>query len=187
VPVGVLEGIVAKRKLNEETPFLKRLKEAGYVFHTVPDDLPITFVLSPTTTVGLLRLNDTILLSFQDEVRQLLRGRKLTSSLSGLLVFPQIMDPRIGSFKDFVTYKRDRSVYVGENIDHEKWSSTPAVEQVDLLAENIANSIRKIRNSRLNDDDRKLLLGIVEQARTLVKDKVAAMSEEELSSPKRIS
>jgi hypothetical protein len=182
-----LEAIVAGRKLNEETPFLKSLRESGYVFHTVPDDLPISFVLSPTITVGLPRRNPTISLSLQDAVRQLLRGRKLTSSLSGLLIFPRIMDPRIGTFKDFVTYKRDRSVYVGENIDHEKWSSAPAVEQVDLLAENIANSVRKVRSSRLNDEDRDLLLGIVEQARNLVKEKVAPMSEEELSSPKRIS
>ena len=178
---------MAKRKLNDEERILERLKKAGYVFHTVPDDLPISFVLSPTITVGLPRRNPTVSLSLQDAVRQLLRGRKLTSSLSGLLVFPQIMDPRVGTFKEFVTYKRDRSVYVGENIDHEKWSSAPAVEQVDLLADNIANSIRKIRSSRLNIDDRDLLLGIVEQARIVVKEKVSTMSETELNSPQRTS
>ena len=96
-------------------------------------------------------------------------------------MFLRIMDPRIGYFPDKITYKRDKSVYVKYNIEHEAWSAAPISRQIDMLAENLANGVQKIKETRLNAEDRVVLLAAIEKARATIAAKAGDLTDEALT------
>jgi hypothetical protein len=173
---------MTKKTLSpREQQLIDRLKKSGYKFPAVSDDLPISFFVRPTITTGLLRANARIAQMLEDEVHQLIKGKKFTSTLSGLGIFPTIMDPEIGQFADSITYKKDCSVYVKNNINHSKWSAASIPDQVNLLADNVIKSVKQIKHARINEDDRALLIFAIDQARALVLRKIVEMSDNELA------
>ncbi len=78
---------------------------------------------------------------------------------------------------DYVTYKRDGTVFIATNISYESWISAGNGEKIDLMAENIAESLRKIRKVRLAEIDLRFLLSAVEKARSLLRADLRKQTE----------
>ena len=108
--------------------------------------------------------------AFQTELRPMMDSIQMSSPLTGVVVFPTILNPSIGgSIEDSVKNKRDSSVWIALNIPHARWMEASPLEKVDLFAQNISNSFNKIAKTRLGTADRVKLLGLVETARENVR------------------
>lgn len=165
------------RRSSHEQRLLEKMRMAGYQMRPVREDLPIAFFISPTTSVGLRRANTGLARLFWAEIENTLAGQKLTSSISGIGMFPTIMDPRIGALADKITYRKDGSIYLKTNIDHRVWSNATIGEQVDILAKNLRDGILQIKQDKLVDEDRVLLLRAIETARQFVSAKALDLTD----------
>jgi hypothetical protein len=128
------------------------------------------FVVSGRATPDVAGESDRISKEFQAEIVRMLASVQMTSPLTGIVLFPAILSPDIASMSDDVTYKRsDGSVFVALGISHAKWMTALPAERIDLMADSIRASVRRIKNTRLLQDDRTKLLEFVEQARITLK------------------
>src|ERR1700722_11041071 len=91
---------------------------------------------------------------------------KFESKITGIIVFPKIFDADIAPPpSDHLTYKREeKSVFVGLNIGFQNWHSASRQEKLNILADNIRNSIQKIPNAYLADVDRDKLILVLDNA-----------------------
>ena len=82
-----------------------------------------------------------------------------------MVLFPTLLSPEISPMPDYVTYKKDGSVFIATNISYERWVSAEHGMKIDLMAANVVESLRKIRKARLTEIDLQILLSAVEKAR----------------------
>jgi hypothetical protein len=125
---------------------------------------PFKFLVRPIITANMSSKNLSWMLehrifsSFHDVV--------FSSSISGILVIPPIIDKTIASTPpDYLGYKKsDNSVSVGINIDFTLWERSSELERLHLLVDNVHSSLDKIQIRYLADEDRKKLHLIVDEA-----------------------
>jgi len=128
------------------------------------------FVISGRVTPDVASESGRISKEFEAEIVRMLASVEMTSPLTGIVLFPTILNPNIASMSDKVTHKRsDGSVFVALGISHGKWTVASPTERIDLLADNICASLRNIKDTRLLPGDRAKLLGFAEQARQVLK------------------
>jgi hypothetical protein len=130
---------------------------------------PFKFMVRPFTTVGVESLD--LARCFEDEILEMIYDTKFESKITGIMVFPKIFDPDIAPPpSDHLTYKRgEKSVFVGLNIGFRNWHSASRQEKLNILADNIGDSIRKIPNAYLTDIDRdKLILALDHVHKSLI-------------------
>lgn len=128
------------------------------------------FGIMPRVTLDVSPDSGPLSYAFQTELRPMMDSIQMSSPLTGVVVFPTILNPEIGGFmEDFVKNKKDGSVFIALNISHARWTKASPLEKVDLFAENISNAIGRVAKARLGAADRTTLLDMVEAARQKVR------------------
>ena len=107
---------------------------------------------------------------FEDEVFASFKDIAFSSTITGILILPGIIDSSIApSPPDYVGYERkDNSVTVGIKIDFALWERSSELERLGLLADNIRCSLNKIQSRYLADEDREKLHLIVDKVQALL-------------------
>ena len=125
---------------------------------------PFKFMVRPFTTMGVESLD--LAMWFEDEILEMIYDTKFKSKITGIIVFPKIFDADIAPPpSDHLTYKRgEKSVFVGLNIEFRNWHSASREQKLNILADNIRNSIQKIPNTYLADVDRDKLIVALDHA-----------------------
>jgi hypothetical protein len=117
-------------------------------------------------TVDIGRESILLLKEFQTEIRRMSADVNFRSPISGILLFPTIINPEIiGSMSDYVKFRKsENGVRVATTIPHQKWISASTTERIRLLADNIRESLNRIKEVHLLADDRVALLAAVDKA-----------------------
>jgi hypothetical protein len=149
---------------KRDQKIIDRLKASGYVGNNIQRDAPLKFLVRPFTTVGVASLD--LACWFENEIFSAINGFAFESPITGIAIFPRIFDSAIAPApKDYLTYKRkEKSVFVGLNIDFSSWASGSGEEKLSLLANNIRQSVERIPHKYLSSSDRKKLLDIANEA-----------------------
>jgi hypothetical protein len=107
---------------------------------------------------------------FEDEVFASFKDIAFSSTITGILILPGIIDSSIAPPPpDYVGYeKKDNSVSVGINIDFALWERSSELDRLRLLAGNIRCSLDKIQSRYLLDEDREKLHVIVDKVQALL-------------------
>jgi hypothetical protein len=152
------------RSARESRRFLIDLRVPGHTLNVVQDDALFKFTVRFFTTVGIESRD--LAHWFEDEIFAAIKELSFESSITGIAIFPTIFDSAIASApNDYLTYKRkEKSVFVGLNIDFSSWASGSREEKLSLLANNIRQSIERVPDKYLSNSDRKKLLDIASQA-----------------------
>ncbi|MFA5120973.1 hypothetical protein [Zavarzinia sp.] len=122
------------------------------------------FLVRPVTTVNIG--NGNLSWIFEEKIKFIIDNAEFSSPISGILILPTIIDRNIvPPPPDYVGYKKsDNSVSVGLNIDFSLWQRSSELERLALLADNIRDSLRMIKNRYLLEVDRKKLYKVVDEA-----------------------
>jgi hypothetical protein len=131
-------------------------------------DAKFKFLVRPVTTVNVTGGNLSRM--FEDEVFASFKDITFSSTITGILILPGIIDSSIAPPPaDYVGYKKkDNSVSVGIRIDFSSWERSSELERLGLLADNIRRSLDKIQSRYLADEDREKLQFIVEKVQSLL-------------------
>lgn len=129
-------------------------------------DAPFKFLVRPITTVNVGSRN--LWRAFEDAVFASFKDISFSSSVTGILILPVIIDSSIASPPpDSVGYKKaDNSVSVGVNIDFALWERSSELGRLDLLADNIRSSLDKVEKRYLADADRDRLNQIIDKVQS---------------------
>ena len=144
---------------------MDRLSASGYVGRSVQQDAGFKFLVRPFTTVGTESLD--LATWFENEIFSAIEDLSFESPITGIAIFPTIFDDAIAPApNDYVTYKKkEKSVFVGLNIDFLSWASGSSEEKLSMLANNIRQSIERVPDKYLSSSDRKNLLDVVSRVR----------------------
>jgi hypothetical protein len=131
-------------------------------------DAPFKFLVRPITTVNVTGRN--LWRMFEDEVFASFKDIAFSSTITGILILPGIIDSSIAPTPpDYVGYqKKDNSVSVGIKIDFASWERSSELERLGLLADKIQCSLDKIQSRYLVDEDREELHLIVDKVQALL-------------------
>jgi hypothetical protein len=159
-----------KAPKSYEDKLLERARQRGVTLHAKQVDAKFKFLVRPTTTVGVDL--DKLQVGFEDDVFSLIKNAPFESPLTGIVLFPKILDPSIATMPDSITHKRkERSFFVSLNIPFAVWSQAPRPDRVDLLADNLIESIRRIPARHLTANDCQILDSAINQVRNVLKAK----------------
>jgi hypothetical protein len=161
------------RKKSREEVLLERLHRSGVRLDLEQRDAPFKFVVSPTTTAG-VDSDETgrLAADFKVEVFRIIKGLQISSSLTGVVIFPRILDKNISKLADGITYKRkERSYFVKRNIPFAVWQTATHDLRLDIFADNLCESIRSIPARHLSDGDKSKILAAIDEARSILKQR----------------
>lgn len=128
-------------------------------------------VISSRVTPDVAPTTSALTKALEAEILQM--SAKIASTLSSIILFPTILDPNVASLKDSVTYKNgERSVFVAVSIPYGRWKNASERDRIDLLADNVRDSIEKIPNRYIQISDKTALLHIVEKSRDALKRQI---------------
>lgn len=147
---------------------IERLRQRGYELHTDQVGARFRFIVSPTTT-GNVDIGK-FAVEFRDEVFRLIKNAPFESPLTGVVLFPTILDPLIATMPDTITHKRrDKAYFVSVNIPFALWAEAAPTERVDLFADNLIESIDRIPGRHLAQADCQILTEAVNNARRTIR------------------
>lgn len=154
-----------------EKVLLDRFRKAGLKPNRVQLDAPFKFVISPTTTPGIdAKEIGSLARQFGNGIDEKIREWTIRSPITGIVVFPKILDPNIAVMPDHLTYKRkEKSVFVGVNIPFATWASSPLARKIEVLAETITQALGRIDPRKLHPEDRVRLTNAVNAVRDAMK------------------
>lgn len=145
-----------KFRLSEEDGIILDQKDASFGFHILPK-------VNADVEARLLAL------FFTNNVRKNFNNLELHMGISGVLFFPRILNPKISSSADFISYKRgDNSVFVGMNISYSDWVRADIKGQVELLHQNLIQSIHKISSRKMSDSQKLILLDVIQNIKDIL-------------------
>jgi hypothetical protein len=156
---------------EREKVLLARFRKAGLKPNQVQVEAPFKFVVSPTTTSGVdTKESGFLAREFGNRIVENIREWTMQSPITGIVVFPKILDANIAKMPDHLTYKRkERSVFVGVNIPFEAWVTSPFAEKVEILSETILEALGRIAPRQLYPEDRDRLARAINAVRETVK------------------
>lgn len=160
------------RKFSKEE-LVARLRQVGITPDTRQMEMPVIFKISGTISKDVKLSFSDISNEFENEIVSRFKELAFESKLSGVVLFPTIVDPAEFStpWPNYISYKKDRSVFIAENIPYELWNNSTRSEQINLLADNISSCVRKIRASTLSESDRNKLLNVIDSSRRAMHEK----------------
>ena len=158
---------------EHEKALLGRFRKAGFKPNQLQLDAPFGFVVSPTTTSGVdTKESGSLAREFGDGIVENIRGWTMQSPITGIVVFPKILDENIAKMPDHLTYKRkERSVFVGINIPFDVWIASLIAEKIDILADALVEALGRIAERQLHPEDRNRLAHAVCVIRETIKSK----------------
>lgn len=122
-------------------------------------EAPFSFVVSITTTLG-VDTNESSYFAreFRKGIVKCIRHWTMQSPITGIVVFPRILDENIVKLSDFISHKRkEKAVFVGINIPFGKWTASSAPEKIEMLAGAIIEALDRITPRYLRSADRDVL------------------------------
>jgi hypothetical protein len=148
---------------KREQKIIDRLKQSGHPLKSVQDDALFKLTVRFFTTAGIESRD--LARWFEEEIFSTIEDLSFESPITGIAIFPTIFDDAIAPApNDYVTYKRkEKSVFVGLNIDFSSWASGSREEKLNMLANNIKQSIGRVPDKYLSSSDREKLLNVVSQ------------------------
>jgi hypothetical protein len=144
---------------DREKVLISRFRGAGLMSNRVQLEAPFSFVVSITTTQG-VDTNESSYLArkFGNGIVERIRQWTMQSPITGIVVFPRILDENIAKIPDHLTYKRkEKAVFVSVNIPFNKWTASSAVEKIEILSETITEALGRIAPRYLQSKDRDAL------------------------------
>ncbi len=107
---------------------------------------------------------------FERRLVERLALRTLSSTVSGIVFFPRILDPGIiGAAPELNSFKRsERSIFVGKSIDFYKWGDSAELGRIALAAENLRDSVAGVRSKQLGGADREALTAAINETEQLL-------------------
>jgi hypothetical protein len=152
---------------SHEDVLFERFQRAGLELRVDQRDARFTFVVSPTTTPGVDRLEiSELAATFQRGVFTRVAEQRLSSSLAGIVIFPRILDPDVCRWADGGTYKRkDRSYFVKRAIPFEAWKAASSNGRADLFAANLSNAVNSVPERHLPTADKQKLVEAIDEVR----------------------
>jgi hypothetical protein len=148
---------------KKDQEIMNRLVASGYAINDVQLHAPFRFLVRPFKTTGVEV--GRLAAWFEEEVFSDIKNIDFQSPIAGIAIFPTIFDNAIAPTpKDYVKYKRsEKSVFVAVNINFSLWAAASQNERLNLLADNIRQSIERIPEKYLSSLDRDRLLNLVGQ------------------------
>ena len=143
-----------------EKVLLDRFRKAGLKPNQLPLDAPFSFVVSPTTTPGIdTKESGSLAREFGNGIVEKIGEWTMQSPITGIVVFPKILDASIAKMPDHLTYKRkEKAVFVGVNIAFDLWVASPIAKKIEILAETIVDALGRIAPRQLHPEDRDRLV-----------------------------
>lgn len=132
---------------QRELELTRRAQRAGAPVNMAALRRKFNFTVSPTTTVG---VDASILIRLGARISELTQKEKFRCELSGVVLFPIILDTGTRARKNFVTHKRASNGYfVGRNIDFLKWDDADPRERLKIASETFLQSLLAINDRHL--------------------------------------
>lgn len=143
-------------------------------------DSNFTFLISPSITIGVdIRL---LAHAFKNIVFRKIKTIRFESPITGFVFFPTIVDPEIisGAPQNTVKYKRKEKCYfVGLVIPFIAWSRASLSERVDLLTNNLIDSLNAVPGRHLFDSEKQEIIKVVKDVRDYLLSGEAQSTENE--------
>jgi hypothetical protein len=152
-------GTFSKR----EQKIIDQLKDSGRLLKGARDDTLFKLTVRFFTTAGVESRD--LARWFEEEILSAIENLSFESPIMGIAIFPTIFDGVIAPApNDYVTYKKkEKSVFVGLNIDFLSWASGSREKKLSMLAKNIKQSIERVPDKYLSSSDRKTLLDVASE------------------------
>jgi len=149
-------------KKSQEQTLLEQMNAAKVGVEPVRENLRFKIHISPLTTTGVdVRL---IALSFRDQISAIIQNFDFASPISGMVFIPRIMDPEIAKSPDKLRYDKTQKLFsVGLNTPFSDWVESEKWAQIQLFAENLKESLRRVPDKHLFPDDRLKLMSVIDQ------------------------
>ncbi len=152
---------MTSKKLDART---REMRDAALLSQSEQANAPFTFLVRPATSLDVDCLS--LGASFEHHIFLLVQGHQFSSLATCIAIFPKILDPKMFVLPDKFSFKtKDRAIFAMLNVDYESWIAASEVVHVDLLADNIRDSVLKTKEKYLNEIDKKALLEFVEIVR----------------------
>ncbi len=168
-------------KNKHERNLLTRFRKAGLKSNEKQVDAPFSFVISPTTTPGVdANESGSMAREFGNGIVENIALLTMQSPITGIVVFPRILDKNIAKIPDHLTHKRkEKAVFVGVNIDFDEWIVSSVARRIDILAETIVEALRRIAARHLlYPEDRDRLVHTVNDVRqTMISNYMSRTSD----------
>lgn len=168
---GPASGSDGAPKKSRSEILLERYKAAGYEPNHDQENARFKFVVSPTTTIDVGSDVSKLTVDFQRGVFGRIKDKAFASALAGVVLFPKIMNPAIvPPWPDSITHKRkDKFFFVSTTILFHRWASTSYNERIDVLADNLIESLAKIPTKHLAIEDRLMLYEAIQETQAAMK------------------
>lgn len=154
---------------KQEKILFARLEARGYRLDKSQEGIPFTFSISPVISAG---VDVSIFAVLSCEVISELKHRNYECALSGVVIFPRILDPKIKKSEKLCLFKRkDNAFYVGLEIDFGEWTQGTQQERVNLALVNLQDSISQIPDRHISAIHREQLIEVICVAATRSLDK----------------
>ncbi len=125
------------------------------------------FSIMPTVTKGVEI--QPIAKLFLNETRKQLKKFSWTSPISGVCIFPVVMDPSIGSTGDRVSRSRkDNVILVTSNISFEKWTASDTSHRSEIFRDMLLDSMSRIPDKHMNGRDKEALCAVIRNVGALI-------------------
>lgn len=149
---------------KREQVLIERYKKSGGRIDQEKLDAPFGFLVRPLATVGLD--SGKFALWFEEETSAAIKEAKLTFPIRRLMISPHIIDQTLsGRPSDGVVFKRnENAVLVAITLDHPTWQDSSDSSKLNLMYETIKQSILEVPSKHMDDNGRKALLRIVDNA-----------------------
>jgi hypothetical protein len=128
----------------------------------------LRIAISPTTAGELDHPQiDDLATYFRNSLSEGMAGATLDWPVTGIVIFPRIMDETIAKFPDGYTFKRgEKAIFVGRNIDFFVWNKASPDERVGLFASALKDALDLVPRKYLPEENRIVIRSIIDYAET---------------------
>lgn len=141
---------------------LRRLADNGYPVDFGAMEAPFNLTI---TSVASIDVDTGPIVKFSQRVKEVVREAAFRCELTGIAVFPMVLNPEIRSAGNRVTWKRgERAYVVRRGIDFSQWQRAKINEKKKMLTICVIDSITSIPAKHLSESSKEALVAIVRQA-----------------------
>jgi len=149
-------------KKRDSKSMLRKLAEAGYPVDLDALDSPFNLTITSLVSVD---VDAEPIIKFSQRLNEVVREAAFTCELTGIVIFPTVLNPEIRSSGNKVTWKRaERAYMVRQNIDFADWQNAKTSEKKAMLVNCVVDSIASIPTKHLPESSKEALVAIVRRA-----------------------
>lgn len=139
-----------------------RAAENGYPVDLDALDAPFNLTI---TSIASVDVDVEPIVMFSQRLKDVVREAAFSCELTGIVIFPTVLNPEMRSAGNKVTWKRgERAYMVRQNIDFSDWQNANASEKKAMVVNCIVGSIARIPTKHLSESSKEALVEIVRRA-----------------------